>query len=1002
MKLLLGTAMIALILFDASVAFAWQTTTELDELPTIRETEFLLPARDFLIDPGPFLAKVGRSDDGRSVVLDNGLVRRTWRVAPNGACVGFDNLMTGQSMLRSVRPEARVTIDGERINVGGLVGQPNHAFLTPDWLNAMSADSRSMQLVGIETGEPAERFAWGKRRHAASDSIWPPKGVYLRMDYEMPAADSSESLASDFARQSIWQDNFATISKDWLVKVSDTHPRTSVENEGKPGEIYAPTGAHCFVEREIPSDTSLIEAVLNPGSDTDTSWGPGIAWVFEKETVKLNLRPGDRGVHGQFELRVNGKEQLASAQPFESKDRGLDPALTYGLRIRTEGDQLVMEAAVINERTPVYYPLFQVRREGAWGSPVAMRVGKMDRRGGASDDGGEKSNMVRLRIDHAAAYGPLDGQAMQRANETAGNITVQSSVRVSVHYELYDGVPAMSKWITVYNQSEKLIVINRFTSEELAVVEQASWVEARNAVQLPKPDYLHVETDFAFGGMTPLNANRYAVHWRADPLFTSQVNYSKRTPCLLLCEPTLGPEQKLAPGKVFEGFRVFELVYDSTDRERRGLAYRRMYRTIAPWVTENPITHHLLTNDPQKTRVAIDQAAEVGFEAIILSFGSGFNMENREPEFLSLWKGVADYAEEKGIELGSYSLLSSRGVEKENMTVSPEGTRPTHGRIPSLASEWGQNWLDTIREFYQKTGFDQFENDGPYPGDVDVTSRPPIQFGINDSRWVGWQQNRALYRSLCEEGIYINQPDYKFLNGGNKTSMGYREVNWSLPREQQVIHTRQNIYDGTWLKTPSMGWMHVPLSQYQGGGAAATVEPLHEHLDHYERMMLSNLGLGVQAHYRGPRIYDLPQTRDMVKSKVDWFKRYRDILESDLVHGRRADGQQLDWMLHVNPQLDINGMLCVYNPLDKHVTKTIRVNLYYTGLTDVAVISASDQAPVDYELARDYTVDVEVTVPPLGMSWYVIRKPSSKLDMPMASPRRCFQDKTTKIPPTLN
>jgi hypothetical protein len=41
--------------------------------------------------------------------------------------------------------------------------------------------------------------------------------------------------------------------------------------------------------------------------------------------------------------------------------------------------------------------------------------------------------------------------------------------------------------------------------------------------------------------------------------------------------------------------------------------------------------------------------------------------------------------------------------------------------------------------------------------------------------------------------------------------MGYREVNWSLPRDRQIVLGRQNIYDGTWGKTSSMGWMFVPL-----------------------------------------------------------------------------------------------------------------------------------------------------------------------------------------------
>ena len=80
---------------------------------------------------------------------------------------------------------------------------------------------------------------------------------------------------------------------------------------------------------------------------------------------------------------------------------------------------------------------------------------------------------------------------------------------------------------------------------------------------------------------------------------------------------------------------------------------------------------------------------------------------------------------------------------------------------------------------------------------------------------------------------------------------GYREVD---ARAQQVIHTRQNIFDGT-VQAPRMR-MFVPLTQYHGGGAAATVEPLDQHLEHYTAMLAGNLGAGVQACYRGPRLYD--------------------------------------------------------------------------------------------------------------------------------------------------
>ena len=203
--------------------------------------------------------------------------------------------------------------------------------------------------------------------------------------------------------------------------------------------------------------------------------------------------------------------------------------------------------------------------------------------------------------------------------------------------------------------------------------------------------------------------------------------------------------------------------------------------------------------------------------------------------------------------------------------------------------------------------------------------------------------------------------------------MGYREVNWSLPRAQQIIHTRQNIFDGTWTKTPSMGWMFVPLTQYHGGGAAATVEPLHEHLDHYENMIGCNLGAGVQACYRGPRLFDTPTTKQAVKRWVDWFKEYRDILESDIVHGssRRADGRDIDWVLHANPKLKHRGFLAVYNPLSTDVERQVPLNLYYTGLTETANVT-SPNGVQSLTLDRQFRILLDVKVSANGMSWYLI------------------------------
>ncbi|HCO95724.1 MAG TPA: hypothetical protein DIU00_17550, partial [Phycisphaerales bacterium] len=221
-------------------------------------------------------------------------------------------------------------------------------------------------------------------------------------------------------------------------------------------------------------------------------------------------------------------------------------------------------------------------------------------------------------------------------------------------------------------------------------------------------------------------------------------------------------------------------------------------------------------------------------------------------------------------------------------------------------------------------------------------------------------------------GVYLNVPDWYFLNGSNKSAMGYREVNWSLPRERQIILGRQNIFDGTWKKTPSMGWMFVPLVQYHGGGAAATLEPLSEHLDAYGAHLAQNFGSGVQACYRGPRLYDTEKTKALVKKWVDFYKEHRDILDSDIIHVRRPDGRDIDCILHVNPQLKRKGLAMVYNPLGREVKRQLKLPLYYTGLTRTATIREQHGKNKKYRLDRVYNVEIPVAIAPRGVTWFVI------------------------------
>ncbi|NWK55540.1 hypothetical protein HW115_07950 [Verrucomicrobiaceae bacterium N1E253] len=924
---------------------------------------------DWLLKNEAFVAEVTKDRQAGRLNFSNGLFSRSIDIRL-GTTVEYTNLMTGESVIRAVEPEGYVTLDGVPYAIGGADGQKNKAFLTEPWLKNLKPREGALQLVNVATGEPEPRLKWKRVRHHAPDAVWPPKGKTIRLDYRLPESQTELSLHdvlvdSDFGRPVLLVDEFQVLDAAWKVHATKAHARANFENEGKAGEIYTLPDTVVFAERPLPAGVEVVEATIHAGTDGSTSWGPGIGLVFENgKVMKLNIRPGglanvNRPVLGMYD----GQRE----HPHLSGEEKVDVGKPITLRARLIDDKVLFDA---QQEGGVWKHYRAVTIPESFGKAKAFRVGKMALDGGTADRG-RQGELVRLRVNKVAMYGGFD---RSRLDDLVKKQKMLRNLTVSVHYEIYDGVPAFSKWITVKNETGKPVNLDRFCAETLSVVEYDNQVEVRDGVSVRPPRSLHVETDMAFGGMSQRNANRHTVHWLTDKSFSTQVNWAKQNPCLLKVQPTFGPDQTIEQGETFESFRMFQLVYDSEDRERRGLALKRMYRTVAPWVTENPLMLHCKSSNEKVVKNAIDQAAATGFEMVILSFGSGFNSENDNPDYLAKWKKINDYALQKGIHLGSYSLYSSRSAGKGNDIIPPKGMKNAHGRCPAITSAWGQKYIKKLYNLFEQTGFMVFENDGTYPGDVDVTARPPLQKGVNDSRWVHWRIWTDFYKFLRARGVYFNLPDYYYLSGSNKCGMGYREVNWSLPREQQRVIARQNIYDGTWEKTPSMGWMFVPLVQYHGGGAAATIEPLHQHLDHYKLMMQSNLGLGVQACYRGPRLYDTEETKQMVTETVAWFKKHREILESDLVHGRRADGRDIDWMLHVNPKSKEKAFLSVYNPTDAEVSKEIWVPLYYAGLKGKAQVSVNGGAVAPVALDGSARVKLKVRVPAQGYGYYVFEK----------------------------
>lgn len=722
----------ALLLVCSFSAVAQQETAV---IPQPQGPWFRQPQQDWLVNSFPLKASLFKSADGKELILTNGLVRRSFRLSPDLACTDLYNTASGQQLLRAVKPEARITINGKEYPVGGLQGQKEQAYLLPEWLDQLRPFDDGFHYTGFSQGPLVPRIQYVAR-------FW------------KPATNGGSGLQLNFFF---------------------THPAF-----------------------------------------------PGI--------------------------------------------------------------------------------------------------------------------------------------------------------QVTVHYEIYDGIPLIVKQLYLDNKGTTTIKIDRVVNEILALVEEESAVVGKPEV-MKKQHGIYVETNYAFNNAMRYDISDQTTHWKTDSTYTSQVNYNYETPCLLEIYPEKAPGVELNPGEQFQSVRTHELLMDSYDRERRGLAIRKMYRTVAPWTTMNPIFMHLVSRNDDEVRTAIDQCVRTGYEAVILSFGSHLNMEDSSAANIARWKALAAYAHQQKIFIGGYSLFSSRRISDEDDVIDPKTGKPGgafFGNAPCFGSKWGLAYRNKIKYFFTQTGFDIWENDGPYPGDVCGSNVHPGHKGLEDSQWKQMEIQKELYRWLNERGVYINAPDWYFLDGTHKIAIGYREVNFSLSREQQKILNRQNIHDGTYEKTPSMGWGFVPLTRYQGGGPEAILEPLSEHLADYEQLMMQYYGAGVQACYRGPRLYDTEATRKTVSRVVSWYKKYRELLNADIIHLRRADGRDWDGWLHVDPKGKQKGLMLLFNPLKEPITRDIRIPVYYTGLQQTLKIRKGEGAATTYVVTRNHEVEFTFQLGAGEYAWWTI------------------------------
>ncbi|MGN0516301.1 hypothetical protein [Eubacterium sp.] len=489
---------------------------------------------------------------------------------------------------------------------------------------------------------------------------------------------------------------------------------------------------------------------------------------------------------------------------------------------------------------------------------------------------------------------------------------------VTVRYEIYDGMPVVMKRITVKSNSEGEITVDNITTDVMCISQNR--------------DTIFVDSDYnSTTQFLGLELSKYAK------------NYARFRYDYLEVAPLYRMNVKLFQGEELSSICAYELLFANDYYEHRLIEVKEMYRRIAPWCTDNVLFFHLISNNSRTIRKAVDQCNEIGLEMIIQSFGSGVKMESSNEHYLNRIKNAYDYGHSKGLRMGAYTLAYVKNYRpvKGDEALNHDGSHICR----CLACDWAEQYMKNVIRFIDKTGADAVEIDGPYGMLMCSGGKTHHHDDFTDSQYKQWKRSVVdWYQELKKRNIYINAPDWHFLNGINRCGVGYEEIAFSEKRAEQLITSRIYYYKGTFDKNPSQGWGFLPLNVYHGGGKDAMFFPTEQNAFEFDWALAQLTAAGVWPTIRGRKVYDSETGKEIFKKWVTVFKKYREVLNGITVHFMppRIDTEKpdrttcIDAIMNQLPYGENRGFVMFFNQTDSERTEEITLPVYYTGLTDLS------------------------------------------------------------------
>ena len=160
-----------------------QTVSKLDEKPAQEEWLIRPPATASFVQ-----VLQGAMNRDAQILIGNGLVSRTFLVTDNSiGCISMRRSDKDIEFVRAVKPEVRLCLNGNWVDIGGLRGAADNAFITPAWFDTYEARPGCFRLTGMSVGPCVKPYEWHPKCNAPADIAWPANGRRVTFHFAPPA-----------------------------------------------------------------------------------------------------------------------------------------------------------------------------------------------------------------------------------------------------------------------------------------------------------------------------------------------------------------------------------------------------------------------------------------------------------------------------------------------------------------------------------------------------------------------------------------------------------------------------------------------------------------------------------------------------------------------------------------------------------------------------------------------------------------------------------------------